>query len=75
MAKKPVVQKIVIEVEGGLVQDVHASFPLEYLVIDRDTDGGDTSQLIGDVECMLSAFPGKVNPAYVEQMFKEYCES
>jgi len=38
--------KIVIVVEGGLVQEVLACKPTEYVVIDYDTEGADESEIV-----------------------------
>ena len=38
-------QRIVITMDGGLILDVSASEPVEYLVIDFDTEGADADRL------------------------------
>lgn len=37
--------RILIEIEGGLVQNVVSDEPVECIVIDRDTDGVDDNEL------------------------------
>jgi hypothetical protein len=38
-------RRIVITVQGGLIQDISSSEPIECLVIDYDTEGADADQL------------------------------
>ena len=50
---RPQVPKVLIWMEGGLIQDIGASHEVELVVIDEDTEGGDeenirTIKLFGD---------------------------
>ena len=38
--------RVVIVIEGGVVQEVLSDEPIECMVIDHDTDGGDEDRLV-----------------------------
>jgi hypothetical protein len=68
--------KIVIEVEQGIIQGVVASMPVQYLVYDKDVQGGEfTSRPALDGLGMVDVFDGPVwkgtyDTAAVETAFK-----
>ena len=65
--------KIIITVEGGLVQSVNANCPINCLVVDLDTDGADKEDLVDLYEdgdpALVCNFPAEVNPHRVPELF------
>lgn len=66
--------RIVIEVDGGLVQDIYTSVPADYIVVDRDVEGKDTDKTYKDKtgEYMVSALAATRSPRYIKLMFKKH---
>lgn len=72
--------RIVIDLEGGLVNEVTSSVPLDYLVFDHDVEGCDESDVVerlattgeGRVEVYDAGFyAAAVNRTSVEQIFTD----
>lgn len=65
-------KRIVVVVEGGLVQNVLTDEPAEVVVVDHDTEGADQEELsvIGDDTAYVRRFDSEVNLPYVQAAFK-----
>ncbi|MNP09310.1 hypothetical protein D3C76_1014120 [compost metagenome] len=68
--------KIVIVLEGGLVQNIVAEEPVEVLVIDYDAEGADEDEITavpqdngGTADAVLSLREVEVNPTEVAELF------
>ena len=65
--------KIIITVEGGLVQSVNANCPMKCLVVDLDTEGADKEDLVDlyedDDPVTVCSFPVEINPHRVPELF------
>lgn len=70
--------KIIIHVEGGLVQAVYADSDIEIMVMDLDTEGADPERIINyhaidgeDSEACIHFEEPQLESKWVEQTFKE----
>ena len=67
--------KVVIIVEGGNIQSVTSSEPLEVVIVDRDTDGVDLDELKTIDEEEAYVYQGitksAVVPDYVKRVYAE----
>ena len=70
--------KIVITVEGGIIQDITADGDIECLLIDMDTDGVDENRLSllhifneqdNTVNASVCGLEPVINPGFVEHYF------
>jgi hypothetical protein len=74
--------RIVIEMEGGLIQEVTANVKAEILVLDTDTEGGDEDRIReianwdGSKEEVYSRGieEPEVLPEYVDFYFNQFCQ-
>jgi hypothetical protein len=65
----PVIPRIVIGLEGGIVQGASTNVPVEIMVRDYDTDCGDLSELIEDPEhgdCFAYEINSSVDPKLIK---------
>lgn len=69
-------KQIVIHVVGGMVVDVYSQEPTEYIIVDEDTEGCDSSEIkkldYGDLggEYMVVNYPTKVDVELVKHVAK-----
>lgn len=71
--------RLVIHMEGGLIQDLQADQPLNILVVDRDTEGVDEDELmeIAGEDAYASdrsVSKNEVDVEHVDQVFEEFHE-
>ena len=71
--------RLVIHMEGGLIQDLEADQPLNILVVDRDTEGVDEDELMeitGEdaYASDRSVSKNEVDVEHVDQVFEEFHE-
>lgn len=75
--ENPVAPKVVLTLDGGLIQDVKADSPVEVLKLDVDTEGADASELSQykdeggeDAEACAGLWSGKeiLSPDWVKQV-------
>lgn len=66
--------KIVIVVEGGVVQNVMSEEPIEFVIIDYDTEGAGADELteIYGAEALLASWPAEVNSNEVQYVHANY---
>jgi len=68
--------KIVISMDGGLIQFISADEPVEIYVVDYDVEGTETddpyfTQLNGD-DCLLFPWEPDINPGHVSNAIKTW---
>ena len=71
--------RIVIRLEGGCVQAVLSDTPVELMVVDYDTDGGDPAEMDSipqndgsTVEAFVTTFdclPNKEDDSFIQRLF------
>jgi len=66
--------KIVIEVKGGVVQDVYTEAPVTYLVIDRDVEGSASEKIYKDKDgqYLVYAHDTDQRKGFINRMFKKH---
>lgn len=61
-------KKIVITMDGGIIQNVLSEEPLEVIVVDYDTEGAEEIvQVLGNEACAVS-YPAEENPEEIQRI-------
>lgn len=79
---EPEIPAVVVEINGGMVQCVRSSAPVRVVILDADTEGGDTDnihEINGEEtyvhDCVLTQFEGVgydgVDPAFVADVLNQ----
>jgi hypothetical protein len=63
---------VVVEVSGGLIQDMNSSAPVRVIVLDGDTEGSEEFREINGNDCLVTSHASvEVNAEYVELIAQE----
>lgn len=81
-AEKNKTPKIFITLEGGLIQDIKSTLPVDIVIADLDTDGADPNKITAlfdydgnPMHCLVRAEEVRssyIEGEYVELMFREF---
>lgn len=64
--------KIIIEVEGGLVKNVNANIPLEYIIIDHDVQAGTWVSDIRTPDEITTDLPGLYQDSQIRDQLQGF---
>jgi hypothetical protein len=69
--------KIIITLEGGLIQSIQTTVPMEYMIVDVDDNDIDLDEDLldlypGEGKVWAAVHPAKLDPELVETVFERY---